>query len=255
MAPMIYPDPPELRVLSALASGAHTPAEVAAQVPDLGTPVPPVLDWAVGQGYAECLDVAAGPSYSLTEKGLHTVGLRQELSQTIDASGRVDFAEATRLVMQNWSAAKGAATDQAMRDQAGWLADDSARDHVTDGLNRAYAQGALTQDELGTRTDQALAARTMGELRAAGAGVVELPPLPPQGVVPTQPTAPAPSSWRPQVYVNPGLTNVRPTPLRIAGALIVAGIVLLVIKPVLGLVVLLAAVLLLVIGLRRVVRR
>jgi hypothetical protein len=48
---------------------------------------------------------------------------------------------------------------------------------------------------------------------------------------------------------------VRPTPLRIAGALIVAGIVLLVIKPVLGLVVLLAAVLLLVIGLRRVVRR
>jgi hypothetical protein len=247
---MIYPDPPELRMLSALASGARTPAEVGAQVPDLGTQVPSLLEWAVAQGYAERLDLAAGPSYSLTEKGLHTVGLRQELSQAIDASGRVDFAEATRLVMQNWSAAKGVATDQALRDQAGWLADDGARDHVTSGLNQAYAQGALTQEELDTRTNQALTARTMGELRAAGAGVVELPPLMPQGV-PLQASAPAASSWRPQVYVNPGLKNVRPTPLRLAAATVVAGLVLLVIKPLVGLVLLVVAAVLAVAGLRR----
>jgi hypothetical protein len=98
----------------------------------------------------------------LTEQGLHTVGLRQELAQVVDASGRVDFTEAARLVMQNWSAAAGASTDQALH-EVGWLADDAARDQVTAGLAQAYAQGALTREELDARTSKALIAGTVSQ--------------------------------------------------------------------------------------------
>jgi hypothetical protein len=246
---MMRPDPPELRVLSALAAGASTPGDLESQVGDLGTPLPAVLDWVVSQGYAERIDLAGGPSYSLTPKGLQTVALRQELGQAVDASGNVDFAAATRLVMENWSAAKGVAADDAVREQAGWLADDAARDHVTSGLNQAYAQGALTKDELDTRTGQALAARTMGELRTAGAGVVELPPLLPQGVH-MQSSEPAPSSWQPQVYVNPRLKQIRWGPAGSAVGLGLIGLIGLVVQPLVGLAILVVAAVLLVVALR-----
>lgn len=240
-------EPVELRVLAALADGAHTPAEIRSRVEG---DIAPVLDWAISQGYAERLDLAAGPSYSLTPRGLQTVALRREIGQVVDGSGHVDFTAATRLVMDGWVAAKGAAADEAVREQAGWLADDAARDHVTDGLNQAYAQGALTQDELDTRTNRALTARTMGELRAAAVGVVDLPPVLPQGVH-LQRSAPAPSAWQPQVYVNPRLKEVRWGPLGAAVGLGLVGLIGLVVQPLVGLAILLVALVVGIVALRR----
>jgi hypothetical protein len=247
---MMRPDPPELRVLFALAAGARSSVEVESLVGDVGTPVAPVLDWTVSQGYAERTDLGDGPSYSLTPKGLQTVALRQEVGQAVDASGRFDFAAATRLVMENWSAAEGVAADEAVREQAGWLADDAARDHVTLALNQAYAQGALTKDELDARTSRALAAPTMGELRTAGAGVVELPPVLPHGIH-MQGSEPTPSSWQTQVYVNPRLKQLRWGPAGSAVGLGLIGLIGLLVQPLVGLVILGVAAVLLVVALRR----
>ena len=107
--------------------------------------------------------------------------------------------------MDGYQAARGAAVEQALRAQADWLANDGVRDRVTSALNDAYAQGALTQEELDTRTQAALSATTMGQLRAAAHGVLDLPPLLPEPAV-TAPTGRY--TWQPQVTVNPGLVSV-----------------------------------------------
>jgi hypothetical protein len=247
---MTIPDPIELRVLTSLSEGARTPADVGAKLQAEVATVTPALEWAVSEGLAERLDLGSGSSYSLTPRGLETLAVRQAVGQVVDSTGHVDFAAASRMVMEGYQAAKDVASEDALREQAGWLADDDARDHVTAGLNQAYAQGALTQSELETRTDQALTARTMGELRAAGAGVVELPPVLPQGIH-LEPLESAPSAWQPQVTVNPRLMQIRWGPAGSAVGLGLIGIIVLVIQPLIGVAILLVAAVVLALALRR----
>jgi hypothetical protein len=199
-------DPIELRVLDAL---VHTDRsdDVAALVGQPAATVAPALEWAVAQGLAARLDLQAGASYTLTPRGLETVSMRQQIAQAVNVDGRVDFSAATQLVMDGYQAAREAAVEQALRDQADWLANDGVRDRVTAALNDAYARGALTHEQLDTRTTAALSATTMGELRAAAHGVLDLPPLLSQPA--TGPTIPTGQfSWQPQVTVDPGVLKV-----------------------------------------------
>jgi hypothetical protein len=199
-------DPIELRVLDALARAGGLD-EVAALVAQPTATVAPVLHWSVAQGLATRLDLPSGPSYTLTPRGLETVSMRQQIAQAVNVDGRVDFSAATQLVMDGYQAAREAAVEQALRDQADWLANDGVRDRVTSALNDAYARGALTQEELDTRTTAALSATTMGQLRAAAHGVLDLPPLLTQPTTgPTMPTGQF--SWQPQVTVDPGVLKV-----------------------------------------------
>lgn len=202
----LTPDPIELRVLAALAAGSSTVAAVSTVVGESEPETGRALEWTVSQALATRMDLPSGPSYTLTAQGLESVSMRQRLAQVVDDRGHVDFSAATEMVMDGYQAARGAAVEQALREQADWLANDGVRDRVTSALNDAYAQGALTQEELDARTQAALAATTMGQLRAAAHGVLDLPPLLPQPTAVTAPTGRY--TWQPQVTVNPGLISV-----------------------------------------------
>jgi Domain of unknown function (DUF1707) len=52
-----------------------------------------------------------------------------------------------------------------------FLASDADRDRVVEALRTAFVHGALTRDELGARTGQALASRTYGELALLTTGL------------------------------------------------------------------------------------
>ena len=52
-----------------------------------------------------------------------------------------------------------------------FLASDADRERVVDALKTAFVHGLLTKDELGTRTGQALTARTYAELALLTAGL------------------------------------------------------------------------------------
>jgi hypothetical protein len=219
----------ELRVLAALATGATRPEEVAAGLNDTVEHVCSSLDWAVEAEVVSKLDLPAGPSYSLTPKGLEIVGLAQGVDAAVSPGGRVDLGAASRLVMQQYDAAREVAVENAERDQAGLVADDRARDQVTAALNDAYARGALTKDQLDERTGNALTATTLGELRAAAEGVVDLPPAPPAGLGPVMVTSQAP-----QVEINPGLRKVKWHHLLYAAVYVVIGLVVMILQPVVG---------------------
>jgi hypothetical protein len=52
-----------------------------------------------------------------------------------------------------------------------FLASDADRERVVDALKTAFVHGLLTKDELGTRTGQALTARTYAELAVLTTGI------------------------------------------------------------------------------------
>ena len=56
-----------------------------------------------------------------------------------------------------------------------FLASDADRERVVDVLKTAFVHGLLTKDELGTRTGQALAARTYAELAVITTGLTARP--------------------------------------------------------------------------------
>ena len=56
-----------------------------------------------------------------------------------------------------------------------FLASDADREAVVDALKTAFVHGLLTKDELGTRTGQALSARTYAELAVVTAGLTARP--------------------------------------------------------------------------------
>ena len=56
-----------------------------------------------------------------------------------------------------------------------FLASDADREAVVDVLKTAFVHGLLTRDELGTRTGQALTARTYAELAVVTAGLTTRP--------------------------------------------------------------------------------
>jgi hypothetical protein len=230
------PEPIEIRVLAALAGGAATPADVATGVGEPVDVVGPLLERALAEQAVRRLDLAGGPTYLLTPKGLEIVGVYQGVSGAVDGSGHVDLGAATRLVMQQYDAARDEAEADALREQAAWPVDDAARDRVTAALNDAYARGALTDEQLAARTDRALAATTMGDLRAAGDGVVQLPAVLPSGVSVPHRT----SAGGARLSVNPVLLQVRWRWLGYAAALVVVGLALTVVQLVVGLVVLLS---------------
>jgi hypothetical protein len=235
MARVYRSDPLEMKVLAALAAGASTAADVAARVGHDPSVVQQVLEQGVAEQAVARLDLAGHPSYSLTPKGLETVGMYQGVQSAVDEHGNVDFGAAARLVMEQYEAARDVATRDAVREQAGMAADDAARDRVCAALNDAFARGALTQEQLDERTNRALTATTMGQLRAAGDGVVDLPPVPPHGLLSGDAGAGG-------ITVNPALAEVRWRLVAYAVGLGVLGLFLLAFQPVAGLLVLVAGV-------------
>jgi hypothetical protein len=229
-------DPLELRVLAALASGASTAGEVADDVGDSEKAVERILERGVAEDFVIRHDLAEPAAYSLTAKGLEGLGIYQSVQGAVDGVGRVDLGAATRMLMEQYDAAREDATTNALRQQAGWPVADVSRDRVSAALNDAYARGALTKDQLDERTDRALSATSMGDLREAGEGVIELPPVLPNGLggstVGNEPR---------RVQINPALAEVRWRQVWCAGVLLVFGLFLLVFQPVLGLAVLFAS--------------
>jgi len=55
--------------------------------------------------------------------------------------------------------------------RGGFLASDADRERVVDALKTAFVHGLLTKDELGTRTGQALTARTYADLALLTTGL------------------------------------------------------------------------------------
>jgi hypothetical protein len=228
-------DPLGLRVLAALASGGATASEVATRVGEREEKVELILERGVTERLVTRQDLDATPAYTLTTKGLEAVGVYQGVQEAVDGVGRVDLGAATRMVMEQYEAAGEVAATNALREQAPWPVDDASRDRVLAALNDAYARGALTKDQLDDRTVRALSGTTMGDVRVAGEGVIELPPALPSGLgASTAGHAPI------GLQVNSALTEVRWRRVGYAGAMFVLGLFLLVFQPVLGLVVLLA---------------
>jgi hypothetical protein len=234
MARFSRSDPLEVRVLAALAPGAATAAEVAGRVGHAQAEVDQILGRAVAEQLVTRLDLAGSPSYSLTPQGLEAVGVYQGVQAAVDDAGHVDFGAATRMVMTQYDAARDVAAEDALRDQAAWPVDDATRERVSAALNDAYARGALTKDQLDERTTRTLAASTMGELRAAADGVVELPPVPPNG------QGLRTRAGGTSVVVNPALAKIHWRFLGYAAGLALLGLLLLVFQPLAGLVVLVA---------------
>jgi hypothetical protein len=233
-------DPLAMRVLASLASGGATVAEVATR---LGRPVDvihPILEQAVAEQAVSRLDLDGTATYSLTPRGLEAVGVYQGVQSAVDASGHVDLGAAARMVMQEYDAARQVAEDRAVRDQAGWPADDAVRERVSAALNDAYARGALSREQLDHRTSQALSATTMGDLRAAAEGVVELPPDLSTGSGGHAGQA-AGDLGPKRLELNPALLQVRWRRLGLSAALLLLGLFLLPWQPLLAVVVLIAA--------------
>ena len=81
--------------------------------------------------------------------------------------------------------------------RASLRASDADREQFVEALRRHHAEGRLTVEELTERTEQAYAARTLGDLDTLGS---DLPPLQPPAAAPapgTSPPAPAPPSQPP----------------------------------------------------------
>ena len=70
-------------------------------------------------------------------------------------------------------------TRAGMPDRGQFLASDADRERAIDVLKTAFVQGALTRDDLGVRTGQALSARTYAELAAITGGLT-VRPVPPK---------------------------------------------------------------------------
>jgi hypothetical protein len=224
-------DPLEIRVLATLTSGTATVADVAMRTGQPESVVGPILEQAVAEQTVTRIKLAKAPSYSLTPKGLHAVGVYQGVQDAVDDAGHVDLGAATRMLMEEYDAARDVATADAVREQADWPADDAMRDRVSSSLNDAFARGALTKEQLDDRTNRALTATTMGELRAVGEGVIEVPPAPPTGI--------GPVSRGPQVNrieINPELPKVQWRHVIYAAAYVLLGLFLLLFQPVVGLV-------------------
>jgi hypothetical protein len=213
----------ELRVLAALAAGATTPNEIAAGLTDSPERVRAALTWAVDAGAVTRLDLPEGDSYSLTSQGLHGVALTQGIDAAVSPRGHVDLGAATRLVAEQYDAARDVATEDAVRQQADWVPDDAARDRVTSALGDAFARGALTKEQLDDRTGRALTATTMGDLRAAAEGVLELPPALPTGLGPISGGLQAS-----RVETNPALAKVRWRHVAYAATYLLVGVLILV---------------------------
>ena len=71
-------DPVELRVLSALTSGASTVLGVAEEVGEPESVVAPILEASVAEHTAVRLDLPGLPTYALTPKGLALLGKTQD---------------------------------------------------------------------------------------------------------------------------------------------------------------------------------
>jgi hypothetical protein len=228
-------DPVELRVLAALAPGAAGAGDVAARIGEPRDVVEPLLERAVAEQLVMRHDLAAPSAYSLTAKGLEAVGVYQGVQGAVDAVGHVDLGAAARMMAQQYDAARDVAATDALREQAGWPVDDASRDRVSAALNDGYARGALSKEELDDRTSRALSATTMGDLRVAGEGVIELPPRLPGGL-----SMPALGHEPSRLQVNSALPQVKWRYVGCACALVVLGVLLLVFQPIVGLVLLLS---------------
>jgi Domain of unknown function (DUF1707) len=236
-------DPFVLRVLSALTSGVESANTVAARVGVSSQEVAALLEHGVVEGLVSRLDLAGTPVYQLTPKGLEVVGVAQGVESAVDDRGHVDLGAAARMVMEQYQAAKDVAAEDTVRDQAAWPADDATRDRVSAALNDAFARGALTKEQLDERTNRALTATTMGEVRAAGEGVIELPAALPTGVD-AAPTGTA--GWTPPtLQVNPAVKQVTWRHVGYAALYVVVGLFfLLFLTPLVGLLTIAAGLLL-----------
>lgn len=222
-------DPVELRVLATLTSGPLTAAEVASRTGEPELVVQQALEQHLVEQAVTKIALAKAPAYSLTPKGLHAVGVYQGVQGAVDSAGHVDLGAAARMVMEEYDAARDVATEDAVREQAGWQVDDAARDRVTSALEDAYARGALTKEQLDDRTGRALGATTMGDLRAAADGVLEVPPVLPTGV-----HAVSTELAVDHVEINPALRRITWRHLVYAALYVVIGLFVTMFQPVVG---------------------
>jgi hypothetical protein len=84
MATVRGSDPVELRVLSALTSGASTAVGVAAQVGEPESVVEPILEWSVAEQRAVRLELPGLPTYALTQQGLALLDFSQDAQGVVD---------------------------------------------------------------------------------------------------------------------------------------------------------------------------
>jgi hypothetical protein len=82
-------DPLEIRVLETLTSGPLSAAEVAMRVWESEPVVTPVLEQSVLEQNVTRLKLGKTAEYSLTPKGLHTLGVSQGAQGAVDSDGRV----------------------------------------------------------------------------------------------------------------------------------------------------------------------
>ncbi len=105
--------PVELRVLSALTSGASTVLGVAAEVGEPESVVEPILEWSVAEQRVARLDLPGLPTYALTPKGLALLDFSQETQRgAVDGAGGVDLAQAVQSPVEQPEPAEGVPAEE-----------------------------------------------------------------------------------------------------------------------------------------------
>lgn len=139
------------------------------------------IDAAVSRLVRDGLVETVGARVRLTRQGrLVAASVRRSWPPTTaaeDAVPTVDVGEITRSLGSAWSAwsarsAARVAAEDAARDEL--LASDADRDATAQLLSGAFSQGRLSSAEFQARIDQALTARTRGELDDALEGLGDL---------------------------------------------------------------------------------
>jgi hypothetical protein len=109
--------PLEIRVLATLTSGPLSAAEIALRTGGPESVVAPILERCLAEQAVTRINLARAPAYSLTPKGLHAVGVYQGVQDAQGAVGSVDHVHlepATRLVMEQYDAARDLAASDAV---------------------------------------------------------------------------------------------------------------------------------------------
>ena len=91
-----HQQPLEIVVLDRVASGASTPAAVAAATGADPASVEAALTWAVGQGFLTRMTLRDGDYLTLTESGLASVAWQRRLLTVIGEDGEIDLARLSR---------------------------------------------------------------------------------------------------------------------------------------------------------------
>lgn len=167
----------DLEVLAAIEAGGHVVPEISSQV---GRPEESVHESVLRLAERGMVETNGG-SVALTATGRRVsahIAVFPPLGPGA-AKPAFDLGDVSRLMGMMWSAVPSQRRTSTRRNpRAGLLASNVDRDTAVQLLSDAFAQGRLSSDELEQRTDQALTARTYGDLDAALEGLGGLPSPP-----------------------------------------------------------------------------